>query len=94
MGDCSNGCGGCGTDCDSSKSCDSCDDGCDCGGTCDCDTKYATAYNQAMQDNGMRCLLCNYFYQYALPNRCDGTLICYKCRDTRSWQIPKGKWKK
>ncbi len=97
MGDCSNGCGGC-------RPVDKCKDSCDkdscCGndsckgGSCDCDVKYAVAYNQAMQNNGMRCFLCNYFYDYALPNRCNGDLICYKCRDTRSWQIPKGKWKK
>lgn len=92
MGDCSSGCGGCkpSDKCDSTDSKDSC-----CGGdSCDCEAKYATAYNQAMKDNGLICSLCNYFYQYALPNRCDGTLICYKCRDTKSWQIPKGKWKK
>lgn len=96
MGDCSNGCGGCKTDnCDTKDDCNgSCSCGGSCGDSCDCDAKYAVAYNQAMSDNGMKCLLCNYFHEYALPNRCDGTLICYKCRDTRSWQIPKGKWKK
>ena len=111
MGDCSNGCGGCKPTSTCNDSCDkdscdkdSCCDSCK-GGTCDCDAKYAVAYNQAMQDNGMKCLLCNYFYQYALPNRCNGDLICFKCReepagferinlDIRSWQIPKGRWKK
>lgn len=89
MSNCSNGCDECKPNdkCDSKSSC--CSDG-----SCDCDAKYATAYQQAMKDNGLRCLLCGNFYTYSLPNRCDGTLICYKCKTTRGWQIPKGKWKK
>ena len=95
MGDCSNGCGGC-KPANNSKECkESCDDGCSCGcGSCDCDTKYALAYNLAMKNDGLKCIMCKNFYQYSLPNRCDGTLVCFKCKSTKSWQIPKGKWKK
>ena len=57
MGNCSNGCDKCKPNdkCDSKDSC--CNEG-----SCDCDAKYATAYQQAMKDNGLRCLLCGNFY--------------------------------
>lgn len=34
---------------------------------------------QAKMD-GMACICCKEFYPYAEPNRGDGTLICYSCR--------------
>lgn len=30
--------------------------------------------------DGLSCVLCKEFYPYAEPNRGDGTLICYSCR--------------
>lgn len=86
MGDCSGGCGECKSADDKNKEC-SCDG-------CDCDSKYAEALNQSTKDIGMQCLLCNIFYPYSGPNRCNGTLICFNCKDTRSYLIPKGSWKK
>jgi len=96
MGNCSGGCGGCKPKSTCNDSCDkdSCGTDSCCGdGSCNCDAKYAKAYNQAIENNGIICYLCGKFSMYAVPNRCDGLHICYNCRTTRSWQIPKGKWK-
>jgi hypothetical protein len=36
--------------------------------------------NKEYQDDGCKCKKCGDFYQYAVPNQQDGTLICYNCR--------------
>lgn len=99
MSGCSGGCGGCGSSkqddhCHESK--DGCDDCKECGhengSSCDCLAKLKIAMEKASKDNGMKCCLCNTFSQYAGPNRCNGAFICYKCKTTNGWKIPKGKW--
>lgn len=76
---------------DKSGGCSGCTD-CDCGGKCDCADKLKAAQKLATQKNGCSCLLCNKFMQWAEPNRCDGSFICYKCKTDYSWKIKKGKW--
>jgi len=36
---------------------------------------------------GMACKLCKKFIQYAGVNRDDGTFVCKKCRETKSWML-------
>ena len=37
----------------------------------------------ARKQDGMPCKLCKELFAYAEPNRDDGTLICYSCRQSR-----------
>lgn len=98
-------CSNCDTCSGSKKDCkDSCDkNGCDgscCDGKCDnqsvckdCEKKYEAALKEAAANNGMNCIICKTFTQYAEPNRCNGNFVCFKCKNTKAWQLPKGKWK-
>lgn len=40
-------------------------------------------YSVARKQDGTVCRLCKELFPYALPNRPDGSLICYSCRQSR-----------
>lgn len=50
---------------------------------------YAAEVDQinCSEPGGMPCKLCKKFIQYADVNRDDGTFVCYKCRNTKSWML-------
>jgi len=93
MGNCSSCSGSCKDKETDKKCCDDCGDTCD-DGKCNCKKKLDDATKLAYENNGMKCMECNDFSCYALPNRCNGGFYCFKCISTKAWKLPKTGWLK